>query len=529
MLYQCAVPKGFKAKVPTAPGLGRGLLAAGDFHTCAVAEDGSVACWGCEKGNDRGQCRVPDDLRATAVYVSRHHTCAIRTDGSVVCWGDDAHGQSDAPSDLRAESLTLGEVTTCALESGGGTRCWGRWRRDGVSGGILDRIAESLAPKRRTKPPIPERAGGIALDGTGRVCSTDPHGRLSCGGCPKADDPFCARPFLHPLQASGVSARDGHGLALVPSVPDGWPAAEAAKNLSRGEAAAGRPALPPTKAWLSEAGDFRHASGMRFKTIPTGKFWMGACSLDAARMQENRDRGKAGLDLLKPSCPLGVPEDPDGNDDEGPVHEVYIGTPLQVSVFETTVGDWRKFLAGTGRTPDPEWEENNRRPDHYPAVWISWHDAKSFAEWLNRSKAADDPGFYRLPSETEWEYAARGGARGRYTWGESPGAGLANCMECGAEGTGGTLPAGTFPPNAFGLYEVLGNVDEWVEDCFVPTYEGAPTDGSPRRDGTCAERPARGGSWEYPGASVRLGWRDNYTPDARTDEQGVRIVREIRP
>ena len=136
---------------------------------------------------------------------------------------------------------------------------------------------------------------------------------------------------------------------------------------------------------------------------------------------------------------------------------------------------------------DQEWGRVNR-----PVIDVSWEDARQYVRWLSRKTGER----YRLLSESEWEYVARAGTTTRFNWGNEAGYSRANCAGCGSRrDSNQTSPLGSFSPNAFGLYDVHGNVWEWVEDCWHDDYEGAPSDGSAwTAQGDCSRRVLRGGS-----------------------------------
>ena len=169
---------------------------------------------------------------------------------------------------------------------------------------------------------------------------------------------------------------------------------------------------------------------------------------------------------------------------------------------------------GCSHTPrDEGWGRGNR-----PVIHVSWKDAKEYVGWLSRTTGRE----YRLLNESEWEYAARAGTDSSYYWGEEPGEGHANCSRCGSDwDSKKTSQAGSFDPNGFGLFDMLGNVWEWVEDCGHRNYEGAPSDGSAWiRRGDCRFRMLRGGSWEDPPSRLRRRFATGSPPVPATTSSG---------
>jgi formylglycine-generating enzyme required for sulfatase activity len=152
---------------------------------------------------------------------------------------------------------------------------------------------------------------------------------------------------------------------------------------------------------------------------------------------------------------------------------------------------------------------------------VSWNDAKQFVEWLSKVGQKS----YRLPSEAEWEYAARGNTQTKYWWGDQFQSDMADCKGCGAT-YDSTQPAkvGSFKSNPFGLHDMGGNIDQWVEDCWHKDYQGAPTDGSAWIDKTCAARVIRSGSWKNGTNYVRPGSRDYYDTGVRYPTHGLRVA-----
>jgi len=155
---------------------------------------------------------------------------------------------------------------------------------------------------------------------------------------------------------------------------------------------------------------------------------------------------------------------------------------------------------------------------------VNWNDAQAYAAWLSRKTGKH----YRLLSESEWEYAARGGATTAYYWGDAVGKGNAACNGCGGEWDKKTAaPVGSFAPNPFGLYDMAGNVMQWTLDCWNPNYEGAPADGSPWMSGDCTHHVVRGGNWFIRPFALRSGFRRQVPVDERDDIFGFRIAREL--
>lgn len=210
-----------------------------------------------------------------------------------------------------------------------------------------------------------------------------------------------------------------------------------------------------------------------------------------------------------------------GDDNEYPIHEVTIDHHFALGRHEVTFEEYDQFAIDTGRAlPDDEGWGRGRQP----VINVSWEDARAYAAWL--AQQTGEP--YRLPSEAEWEYAARAGSETLYWWGNSPGTGMAVCDGCGTEWDGRQpAPAGSLPANPWGLHELNGNVDEWVQDCYSPSYEDAPTDGSARNLPGCRQRVMRGGSWFEIPRLVRAASRYRFPPDSRRNSWGFRVALDL--
>ncbi|MCP3666666.1 MAG: SUMF1/EgtB/PvdO family nonheme iron enzyme, partial [Gammaproteobacteria bacterium] len=204
---------------------------------------------------------------------------------------------------------------------------------------------------------------------------------------------------------------------------------------------------------------------------------------------------------------------------EAPAHRVRVNS-FAIGRFEVTYEEYERFALAEGKSlpDDQDWGEGRR-----PVINVSWEDANAYAAWL--SEQTDR--VYRLPTEAEWEFAARGDTDTPYWWGFDLGSGQANCYNCGSEWDGvSTAPVGMFTPNAYGLHNTTGNVMEWVADCFKPSYSSAPSDGNARADPGCRSRVVRGGAFNKPGDSVRNTRRGGQDEEDRLFILGFRLVRQ---
>jgi formylglycine-generating enzyme required for sulfatase activity len=209
--------------------------------------------------------------------------------------------------------------------------------------------------------------------------------------------------------------------------------------------------------------------------------------------------------------------------DEKPPHEVIL-KPFAVGKYTVTFDEWDRCVKEGGCKTNPSdegWGRGNR-----PVIYVSWNDAKEYVAWLSKKTGKD----YRLLSEAEWEYAARAGTTTKYYWGDDIGKGNANCDGCGSQWDNKqTAPVGSFKANAFGLYDMAGNVWQWVEDCYHEDYYGAPKDGSAATAGACTFRVLRGGSWNRYRWELRAAARNWGNPFNRYGFGGFRLARTITP
>ncbi len=223
--------------------------------------------------------------------------------------------------------------------------------------------------------------------------------------------------------------------------------------------------------------------------------------------------------------------DGSGKSDESPAHTVAIAKAFGIGRYEVTFAEWDACSAAGGcriKPSDEGWGRGN-----LPVMNVTWHDAQEYVKWLSGKTGQR----YRLPTEAEWEYAARAGTSADFNWGDGASHEYANygtdeCCAGLAMGTDrwvNTSPVGSFGPNAWGIYDALGNVREWVEDCAHDAgYAGAPADGSAWTTGCDGDlRVYRGGSYSVFPFLMRLPNRGRYAPDVTFKNLGFRVARDI--
>jgi formylglycine-generating enzyme required for sulfatase activity len=239
-------------------------------------------------------------------------------------------------------------------------------------------------------------------------------------------------------------------------------------------------------------------------------------------------------------------------DTEGPQHRVSVRA-FAIGKYDVTSAQFLTFLRDTRYQPKPcntmldeTWHNTGQglayppqdvQPPLWPATCLDWKDAQAYIAWINTMVRKARPGLhgpgpYRLPSEAEWEYAARAGTVTARWWGEGIGKNNANCNGCGSKYDNRLLSdVGAFAPNPFGLYGMLGNVWQWTEDCWHDSYVGAPTDGRAWMRGDCSKHVIRGGSWGNVPVFVRSAARSGAGPDGGITDYsslaGFRLARTL--
>jgi formylglycine-generating enzyme required for sulfatase activity len=201
---------------------------------------------------------------------------------------------------------------------------------------------------------------------------------------------------------------------------------------------------------------------------------------------------------------------------------------VRASGYVTPSGCKENGNPGAAERPGATWDHPGmNQSDRDPVICVSWDDANAYLAWLNTTVgAAPGNGPYRLPTESEWEYAARAGTTTLFWWGDDAGAAATHAW-FDANAGGGTHPVGLTPPNKFGLYDMAGNVWQWTQDCYTESYGGAPVDGSAATGKADCLRSDRGGSWFYPVWLLRSATRERNPKEYRDLVMGFRVAKSL--
>ena len=316
------------------------------------------------------------------------------------------------------------------------------------------------------------------------------------------EPPSQPQPVTEPSESAVTARQPSSDPPAEPAVP-----VQAEPTPQRTASAQPRPSVSPT----APAAPFRPGStfadalasggsGPEMVVIPAGRFRMGC--------------------VTRSGCFR----------DERPVHRVFFDDPIAVSRYAIRFEDYDRF-AGSNRPADEGWGRGQR-----PVINVSWDEAVRYAQWLSRETGEN----YRLLSEAEWEYAARAGSTKKYHFGNDTAelCRYANHADAGtdyewrntacSDGVGKqTAVVGSYAPNAFGLYDMHGNVWEWVQDCWSNHYMWAPRHGEARLEGDCSMRVLRGGAWGYEPESLRAAFRTPLSTQQRSNDIGFRVARTL--
>lgn len=292
----------------------------------------------------------------------------------------------------------------------------------------------------------------------------------------------------------------------------------------------------------AHAAEHTNSISMTFTTIPAGSFYMGSCMYSRADKAADRELEKQGLPPKGPTCPAKGKLDEDGLEEEAPQHEVRISRALQMGVHEVTLGQFKQYLAALedkerDKIDTDAFRKANAHGDEAAVTHVSWLDAQGFIAWLNQKEGGS---VYRLPTEAEWEYAARAGRSSIYFWGDEMDAAPEHAwfnmdaadlekwfsMREQNRKENYPHPIGMKKPNPWGLHDISGNVWEWVNDWYSAEYYRNSPVADPIGPENGTARCFRGGSWYGSVKNLRAAFRGVNAPDYRSDSLGFRLVRQ---
>jgi formylglycine-generating enzyme required for sulfatase activity len=266
--------------------------------------------------------------------------------------------------------------------------------------------------------------------------------------------------------------------------------------------------------------DFTNSIGMEFITVKSGSFFMGAC-LPAAMDEDHEEEF---------SCPSGEKTDSEAFRHESPQRKVKISKAFQLGKYEVTFGEFNKFIVSAKKKKllNDEFKRANSQGDKAAVSYVSWDDTQEFINWLNKKEKTSK---YRLPTEAEWEYAVRAGTKTKYSWGDDVKPAVEyswydknsyNVDEKYAH------QVGKKKANPWGLFDMHGNVGEWVQDWYDPkaySYSDSLDPTGPT-EGRC--KVYRGGSWYYGTMNIRSSHRFSGQPYSKNSRLGFRLLRELK-
>ena len=344
-----------------------------------------------------------------------------------------------------------------------------------------------------------------------------PSGTIEVTGNPRGAKVYLDGYYTGVMPVDPIQVQPGSHTIKV--VREGFREVEKTVNVEPGKSVRLKVDLRAVGKAVSEPKAFTNSLGMKFVKIPSGSFMMGS-GISASEV-ENQYGGKEKW-----------------YEREHPQHRVTISKPFYMQTMEVTVGQWRSFARDTGYKTEAEtsggayvwtgkWEKKEgtywdnpgfEQTDNNPVTCVSWKDAQAFIKWLNRKEGKD----YRLPTEAEWEYAARAGSRTRFCYGNNKD-GLAEYAWYRDNSGKRTHSVGEKKPNSWGLYDMHGNVYEWCQDWYGEYSPGSVTD--PTGPSSGSRRVVRGGSWSAYAGLCRSADHDRETPGLGCDYLGFRLAR----
>jgi sulfatase modifying factor 1 len=211
----------------------------------------------------------------------------------------------------------------------------------------------------------------------------------------------------------------------------------------------------------------------------------------------------------------------DGRDDERPVHRVWVDA-FKLAAYQVTNAEYACYLETMRHPKPPTWDDSNFNHRGQPVVGVSWFDAGAYCQWLSRASGQ----CYRLPSEAEWERAARGGVEGTlYPWGDAQ---PDQVSDYAKRWKAGPEPVGLYSPNAYGLYNLGDNVHEWCADWYDPAYYASSPERNPQGPATGSRRGSRGGSWRHHIKVTRTAARSSIPPEFKYADYGFRLAWSVK-
>ncbi len=294
----------------------------------------------------------------------------------------------------------------------------------------------------------------------------------------------------------------------------------------------------------AQASDFTNSLGMQFVNISPGNFFMGSCFYSEADQIRDQKLKQQGMEPQGPTCPAGGVLDNEASEEETPQHKVQISKGFQMGVYEVTLGQYNQYVETmTDEERDTllhdDFEKYNSHGDEAAVTMVSWDGAQLFINWLNQQEKS---GNYRLPTEAEWEYCARAGSSTIYPWGDERDINAArqyswfNINEADMEKWFTkddkhdrevyARLVGKKEVNPWGLYDMQGNVWEWVQDWYSVDYYHTSPVSDPQGPEISKTKVFRGGSWYGTVESLRCSYRGLNESDNHSNSTGFRLVRQ---
>jgi formylglycine-generating enzyme required for sulfatase activity len=334
---------------------------------------------------------------------------------------------------------------------------------------------------------------------------------------PKGRFAVLARARIDQLRAAGPPAQSG-GQGNTAQTQAGPPAPKSAAPETKAAAAEPKATHPPAQARSGAKASAAKGHGQLAQADSASE---PESATAAGPIAAIKDCGACPVMLVMNPGPFTMGSS-SSDPSERPAHKVALKTPFALGKYEVTVEQWNACVQANVCPSIPSAAD---AAPNLPMRDVSWDEAQLYLKWL--SSISGKP--YRLPSEAEWEYAARGGTTSRYWWGDQMKGGNSSCKDCGQPWNADSPPpAGSFVANPFGFFDMNGSVWEWVADCWHSSYKGAPADGSAWNGDRCTSRVIRGGSWLEDASYMLSTTRFRYDASVRQSQNGFRVARTLK-